>query len=63
MHRNKDIPLYITEDHATLTDAKKFGECDSVFKIERHFYKNKAAKDVKRNFTLIKSKHLVYVFC
>ena len=59
----KTFHCTFTEDHATLTDAKKFGECDSVFKIERRFYKNKAAKDVKRNFTLIKSKHLVYVFC
>lgn len=46
-----------SEDKAQLTNGKKFGESDSVFKIERRFYKNKAAKDVKRNFTLIRSKY------
>ena len=58
----KTFHCIFAEDHVTLTDAKRYGECDSVFKIERRFYKNKAAKDVKRNFTLIRSKHLVYAF-
>lgn len=48
-----------SKDHVKLTDAQKYGECDSVFKIERRFYKNKAAEDVKRNFTLIRSMQLI----
>jgi hypothetical protein len=58
----KTFHCIFTEDQVKLTDATKYGECDSVFKIERRFYKNKAAEDVKRNFTLIRSKHLIMYF-
>ena len=48
-----------SKDHVKLTNAQKYGECDYVYKIERRFYKNKAAEDVKRNFTLIRCMQLI----
>ena len=52
----KTFHCSLNEDYVELTDAKNYGENDSVFKIERRFYKNGAAEDVKRSFTIIKSK-------
>ena len=52
----------ITEKGITLTDSEHYGENNSVYKIERRFYKNKAAEDVKRNFALIKGKHFIIFF-
>ena len=48
-----------TENRITLTDSEHYGENNSIYKIERRFYKNKAAEDVKRNFGLIKGKHFI----
>lgn len=48
-----------TENRITLTDSEHYGENNSIYKIERRFYKNKAAEDVKRNFVLIKGKHFI----
>ena len=39
-----------TEKRITLTDSEHYGEKNSVYKIERRFYKNRGAEDVKRNF-------------
>jgi len=36
--------------------VQNYGKQDSVFKIERRFYKTKTAEDVKRNFTVMRSK-------
>ena len=48
-----------TEKRITLTDSEHYGEKNSVYKIERRFYKNRGAEDVKRNFALIKNKHFI----
>lgn len=55
--------LAADQERVTMTDAKNYGERDSVFKIERRFYKNKAAEDVKRNFTMIRSEDFIMLFC
>lgn len=42
----------------TATNGENYGEDDSIFKIERRFFKNKAEQDVKRNLTVIRSNYI-----
>lgn len=48
--------LTIDERVVTPTQSVYFGKDVSVVKVERRFYKNKSANDVKRNMTIIRSK-------